>query len=1394
MSDKSPSHLAESVHEVADALTAAKAAAVHYEQVAEEAVEASLRRHPRWRVVVGIVGWAVVAVYFAFAAIFLGLRYWVLPNIGMYTTQVENTVSRVIGEKVTIGGISAGWDGLRPELDITELNIHDRDGRLALSLPTVEAVVSWSSVLLGSVHFQSLVFERPDLEVRRDAQGKLYVAGMELKSDASSPDASNWLLAQSEIIIRDARVTWTDEKRAAPKLELAGVNLLMRNGGDRHRFAFRAQTARELASALDIRGDFRGDSLARLDAWTGQLYAELDYTDLAAWQRWIDYPFDLQSGSGGVRLWLGVDGGHLSEFTADVGLSQVVTRLSRELPMLELDYLRGRLGARNTDKATDVFGKGLALRNKQGVTMPPADISLHVEPGIQLAEMNAAVGGDTAAKGGEAKANTTTTAPKAVIHRKGSLTASTFELQPLAQLAEYLPFPAQARKRLAEADPRGTINALKVDWSGDPDQPTQYEVRGKFARVSVRASGGIPGFSGMSGSIDATQKGGTVSLSGEKAAVELPGILPEDGAQFDTLSGQIGWNLHPDNFDLRISNLTVANPDAAGTFSATYTSKAASKGGGPGVIDLTGNLTRADGRAAWRYIPRLPVSVRDYLKGAVLAAPSNEVRIRLKGDLAQFPFENAKAGTFQVSARFNGGDFNYTDGWPRIAGIAGDLLFEGKSMKINAQRATVLGARLNNVRAVIPDLFHHSEILTVDGQAEAPTQEFLRFIDASPLAKLLDGATEDMRATGGGRLQLKLDIPLRKLDTTRVSGGYLFQNNQITLDPDVPPIAQASGRLDFTEGSISGRGLTGQFLGGPVSMAVQTRGDGSIAVSAQGTAAMTALRRYVDTPLAARITGTAPWRSNVLVKKRQLEMSVESTLLGVAIDLPAPFGKSATDNWTLRVDRGGGTDSDLQRRLPGLRIPSRGDVMTVSLGTSAATGAASTVAARASAVLVRRFDGKALVVDRGVVAVNAEAGVPERGGVVVTGSLPYLDADRWQALLEEPARPAVPAIAGAAGPAATPAATPGGPVLPAGFNLSGINMRVGMLDMAGKRFNDVATRMNASTSAGGATQWSGTVTARELSGDVSWRPEGRGRVQARLKQLTIPEDRPPVPGVRIDLAARELPGLDIVADEFVMRERRFGKLELQAVNEGRDWHIEKLALTNPDGAFTADGTWQSWAARPSIALNVKLNVTDAGKYLDRMGFPKTMQAGAAKLEGRMAWAGSPQSIDYATLSGNLSLSAEKGQFLKADPGVAKLLGVLSLQSLITLDLRDMFREGFSYDNISATANVAKGVLTTDDFRMKGAAALVTMNGTVDLARETQNLRMRIVPSLGDGASTIATLALANPALGLIATVLQRLLKDPLGQIFALEYNVTGGWSDPKVERTKVDAPGAALKQ
>ena len=90
-----------------------------------------------------------------------------------------------------------------------------------------------------------------------------------------------------------------------------------------------------------------------------------------------------------------------------------------------------------------------------------------------------------------------------------------------------------------------------------------------------------------------------------------------------------------------------------------------------------------------------------------------------------------------------------------------------------------------------------------------------------------------------------------------------------------------------------------------------------------------------------------------------------------------------------------------------------------------------------------------------------------------------------------------------------------------------------------------------------------------------------------------------------------------------------------------------------------------------------------------------------------------------------------------------------------------------------------------EFKMRGSAAQVSMTGEVDLARETQNLQVQVVPSLGDSASTV--LGLLNPLLIFPAAIAQKILKDPLGHIFAFDYSITGGWADPKVAKMRVEA-------
>ena len=67
--------------------------------------------------------------------------------------------------------------------------------------------------------------------------------------------------------------------------------------------------------------------------------------------------------------------------------------------------------------------------------------------------------------------------------------------------------------------------------------------------------------------------------------------------------------------------------------------------------------------------------------------------------------------------------------------------------------------------------------------------------------------------------------------------------------------------------------------------------------------------------------------------------------------------------------------------------------------------------------------------------------------------------------------------------------------------------------------------------------------------------------------------------------------------------------------------------------------------------------------------------------------------------------------------------------------------------------------------------------------------MRVKPALSSTFSAgAAVLFIANPlvgaAVGAGTLLAQKLLDNPLGQMFSYDYRVTGSWSDPLVERDR----------
>ncbi|MBI3231248.1 MAG: AsmA family protein [Burkholderiales bacterium] len=392
-----------------------------------------------------------LAIYFALVILFLCLRYLVLPNIDYYKGDIEKLASSALGLPVTIERVYASWSGLRPNLILGDVVINDKNGHTALKLPSVSATLSWWTVFSTQLRFSRLELGRPDLDIRRDVDGKIYVAGLFIDPNRGGDGkGAEWLLAQREILIRQGRLRWTDLQRAAPELVLEDVNFTLQNQWRRHRAGLSATPPASFGGPVDIRTDFEHRAFAARIAdvrqWTGVLYADVRETDLAVWKAYFNYPFEVQRGNGSVRAWLDLDRAKLVNFTADLRLSHVEARLRKDLQPLHLRTVQGRVAARE-DMAAKRHAEDQPSFGRDGHAVSLHDFSLETEDGLHLAA-SAIEESFVAAKDKKPEAT--------------HLKASALDLHTLADLAERLPLSSAQRQMLHDFAPSGVVKNLSV--------------------------------------------------------------------------------------------------------------------------------------------------------------------------------------------------------------------------------------------------------------------------------------------------------------------------------------------------------------------------------------------------------------------------------------------------------------------------------------------------------------------------------------------------------------------------------------------------------------------------------------------------------------------------------------------------------------------------------------------------------------------------------------------------------------------------------------------------------------------------------------------------------------------------------------------------------------------
>ena len=931
---------------------------------------------------------------------------------------------------------------------------------------------------------------------------------------------------------------------------------------------------------------------------------------------------------------------------------------------------------------------------------------------------------------------------------------------------------------------------IRLDATPPTDWGQALQVTGQFAQPLLEAHAGH--WQAWTGVIDAQIKNIPTVASLIKARIDWPlrdasieseqlvlnslprlvqlagQTFPQNSALDAALTGMVertklqAKDLQTTKQQIRLE-VKLANTDLAGDFDVSW-KKEGDK------LDVTANMERLDLTALYRYVPEqtLP-TIRKILQNSIQKGTASDVHATFKGSIKEFPFATSKAGAIRVTGKVSDTQLNITQKadiektpWSNLTQT--DFLFDLNGAQLDIKNITTELAGLSSKGSIrIADV--RKPVVELKAELKGALANLITLTKADPLKTLTKDIFADAEATGQMTAQLQVTMPVANPAQSKIIGQVQLQDNGFSLNAVAPPLSRIKGQINLTQTGFQLDNLRATALGGDIKLTGNSQKIiGSGIVTAEGLAAWPAMPMRAQ--LAPRLHGKAPYTLALDLRSGGSGLTIESSLVGMQLDLPAPLIKPTASPWPLRVQQ--------------IKLNNSQDRLSVSLSNFLALEYTRDISAGL---------GKPAPVVRGGIAIGtgvtaSDLAIPEQG-VSANLHIDQLDLGAWNQVL------ALDKLdASANNPASIAAAS---------YIPSQIAATVDTLKFANRSFTQVVFgaskvlrtwRINAN-----ASDFNGYGEYRSQAGDQA------GQVYLRLAKLLLPDatSKSQIEQL-LQSAPDRIPALDVVIDDFEVTGKKVGRIEMLAINQkaqaylgkgsAQEWRLQKLNITNSEATLKATGVWlpsneTNGARRVDVQFN--LDVADSGSLLTRFGLPGTLKSGKGTLQGRVAWTGSPWAMHYPSLAGQLKMDMSKGQFLKIEPGGAgRFLSVLSLQALprfLTLDFRDVFSEGFAFDSLGGDAQISDGVLATKNLQMKSVLALVSIDGSVDLTKETQNLHVLVLPDINTGgASLIATLV--NPVVGAATYLAQLVLRRPVIAAATKEYNIQGSWQEPTITPLK----------
>lgn len=551
--------------------------------------------------------------------------------------------------------------------------------------------------------------------------------------------------------------------------------------------------------------------------------------------------------------------------------------------------------------------------------------------------------------------------------------------------------------------------------------------------------------------------------------------------------------------------------------------------------------------------------------------------------------------------------------------------------------------------------------------------------------------------------------------------------------------------FDFDKG-LSGKGITLQAFGKPVTAHIAAEGQGGqiqTRISASGQVGLKALTDWLNFQQALPASGDLPYQLQVMLGRRDNRITVNSSLKGLAINLPAPFGKAAADT----------RDSRLSLTLQG---PER------RIDAGYADLARFTYVAPADK----------LAQGRGELLLGAgETSVPSGQGLRVRGHLETLELAPWQQQMER--------FAGQ---------DPGGS---ARQNLQGVDLSIGQLKAFGMDLNQAVVRLTR-----GGQAWNLRLDSKEVIGNARIPDAKATPMTIRLQTLRLPPANPtteeqaqsaPDPLAGVD--PRKVPPLDLSIDKMYRGDDLFGSASVKLRQASRGLALADIDLDLKGLHIDGSGGWEGEPGSTSSWYKGRLDGKNLADVLKAWGFAPTVTSRDFRMDVDGRWPGSPAWVSLNRYSGSLDAALRTGQFVEVEGSAQALrvFGLLNFNSIgrrLRLDFSDLFSKGLAYDRVKGLLVASEGVyVTREPITVTGPSSNFELDGTLDFVRDRVDANLLVTLPVTNNLP-LAALIIGAPAVGGALFLVDRLIGDRVARFASVHYRVEGPVKEPKITFVK----------